>query len=294
MALALFLGLAVGAAIAAAVFALSPSPPPLRLALLQLHRPLRSDGEVGDNLRSTRMALLARFAGAHRVVGPGLRADLTITGHDEVWLFSVTVLLGLCGVAVGPAVFAAAQVSGIRLPWGLPLVLSALLGPVAGLAQVMSVHSEAARRREAFSFALSAYLDLVVVSMAAGRGVEGALSVAASSGKGSAFEAIRRALDVARLRGIPPWDALDDLGAELGVMELCGVAASIRLAGASGARVRSSLAARAKALRARGLAEARAAAESETERMSVPVVLLVLGFIVLIGYPAVVQITTQL
>lgn len=284
----------MGAAVGLAAFALSPPPPPLRLALLHLHRPARGDAVVGGIRRSTIITRLSRLTGVHRIVGPGLRADLAITGHDEIWLFSSIFLLGACGIALGPVLFAFGQFAGVQLPWGLPLTLSVVLGPIAGLAQIMSVHSEGANRREAFSFALSAYLDLVVVSMAAGRGVEGALSVAADTGKGSAFEALRGALDLSRLRGIPPWDALDELGIELGVTELSGVAASIRLAGASGARVRNSLAARAKALRARGLAEARAAAESETERMSIPVVLLVLGFIVLIGYPAVIQITTQL
>ena len=294
MLLVLVLGLAVGACVAAIVFALAPSPPPLRLALHQLHRHARLQEQGSDVGRPRPLAGLARNLGAARLLGPGLRSDLAITGRDETWLFSTTFLVGLLGLSLGPAILAVSAVSGIHVPWGIPLAISVVAGPTASLAQLISLRAEGARRREAFSFALSAYLDLVVVSMAAGRGVEGALSVAAETGSGSAFDALRSALDGARLKGIPPWDALDELGSELAVSELSGVAASIRLAGASGAKVRSSLAARAKALRARGLAEARAAAESETERMSVPVVLLVLGFIVLIGYPAVVQITTQL
>jgi tight adherence protein C len=290
----LVLGIVVGAAVAGSVFSLSPPPPSLRLALLRLHRAAPTAPHETISRPSWTVVRLARLIGAQRLIGSSLRADLAITEHDEAWLFSTTALVISGGVALGPALFVVAEIAGIHLPWGLPLAITAVVGPSVGLAQVLALHSEAARRREAFSFALSAYLDLVVVSMAAGRGVEGALSVAAETGTGSAFEALRRALNGARLYGVPPWDALDDLGAQLGVAELSGIAASIRLAGASGARVRSSLAARAKALRARGLAEARAAAESETERMSVPVVLLVLGFIVLIGYPAVVQITTKL
>lgn len=290
----LALGLSVGVGVAVTVFSLSPSPPPLRAALVRLHRPDRGDELVSEVVRHRALGNLARHFGAHRLLGPGLRADLAITGRDELWLFSTSLIVGLLGLSLGPAVLVVSAVSGVAIPWGIPLAISVVVGPIASLAQPMSLHAEAARRREAFSFALSAYLDLVVVAMAAGRGVESALSVAAQTGSGSAFEALRGALDGARLRGIPPWDALDELGSERALTELSGVAASIRLAGASGAKVRGSLAARARALRARGLAEARAAAESETERMSVPVVLLVLGFIVLIGYPAVVQITTQL
>jgi tight adherence protein C len=294
MVVALVLGLGIGGAIAGAIFSLSPSPPPLRLALLRLHRTLPPGRPEMTDGAARGVVRFVHLIGAQRLVGQGLRVDLAITDRDEGWLFSTTVLMGLGGVALGPALFAVSEVAGVHIPWGLPVVIAAVVGPALALAQVMSLHSEAARRREAFSFALSAYLDLVVVSMAAGRGIEGALSVAAQTGTGSAFEALRKALNGARLQGVQPWDALDNLGSRLGVAELSGIAASIRLAGASGAKVRSSLAARAKALRARGLAEARAAAESETERMSVPVVLLVLGFIVLIGYPAVVQITTKL
>jgi len=229
-----------------------------------------------------------------RLVNPRVRADLAITGHDEAWHLSWGLTLGLLGLATGPVLEAVAVLSGASLPWALPLCFSLVAGPVGALSQVLSLRTEAAKRRSDFSFALSAWLDLVVVSMAAGRGTEGALVLASDSGSGFAFDAIRRALERGRLRGIAPWDALDELGSVLGVEELCGIASSVRLAGSSGAKVRSSLAARAKAVRERGLTEARAAAESATERMSVPVVLLVLGFIVLIGWPAVIQITTQL
>jgi tight adherence protein C len=64
------------------------------------------------------------------------------------------------------------------------------------------------------------------------------------------------------------------------------LAASIGLAGTEGARVRASLQARAVALRGRQLADAEAAAESATERMSLPVVTMATGFLLFIGYPA--------
>lgn len=290
MIVALVLGIGAGLGAAGAFYALAPSPPPLRGALLDLHR---RTVPTASHVQAP-LVRLAEALGGRRLVRRGLRADLAVTDRDESWLLSSALLSGLYGLAFGPALALVLFSAGVALPWGLPVVLSIVAGPIAAGAQVLSLRTEASRRRQDFAFALSAYLDLVVVSMAAGRGTEGALAVAASSGTGAAFEALRRALDGARLRGIAPWDALDELGGTLGVSELSGLAASIRLAGASGAKVRSSLAARAKALRERGLAESRAAAESETERMSVPVVLLVLGFIVLIGYPAVVQITTQL
>jgi hypothetical protein len=47
------------------------------------------------------------------------------------------------------------------------------------------------------------------------------------------------------------------------------------------------LAVKAASLRDHALAEAEAEAQSTTEKMALPVVLLFLGFLILIGYPAV-------
>jgi tight adherence protein C len=70
------------------------------------------------------------------------------------------------------------------------------------------------------------------------------------------------------------------------VPELTELAASLSLAGTEGARVRESLAVKATSLRDHALAEAEADAQSTTEKMAVPVVMLFLGFLLLIGYPA--------
>ena len=74
------------------------------------------------------------------------------------------------------------------------------------------------------------------------------------------------------------------------IAELRELAATVSLAGDVGAKVRDSLAAKAATLRSRGLAEIEEAANAANERMSLPVVLLVVAFIVFIGYPAVFRI----
>ena len=56
-------------------------------------------------------------------------------------------------------------------------------------------------------------------------------------------------------------------------------AGAVRLAGDEGARVRVSIAAKARSIRTRGLADAEGAAQAASERMSLPVVLLMTGFI---------------
>jgi hypothetical protein len=72
----------------------------------------------------------------------------------------------------------------------------------------------------------------------------------------------------------------------LAIPELCELSASTRLAGEQGARVKASLVARAASLRGHEMARIEAAAQSASERMAIPTVLLFTAFIVFIGYPA--------
>lgn len=90
-----------------------------------------------------------------------------------------------------------------------------------------------------------------------------------------------------RLAGEGPWSAFQRLGEDLDVPELREAASSLALAGTHGARVRTSLEARAASLRARDLAEMEGEAEAATERMAVPSVLMVTAFVVFVGFPAV-------
>ncbi|MGA2830808.1 MAG: type II secretion system F family protein, partial [Streptosporangiaceae bacterium] len=121
-----------------------------------------------------------------------------------------------------------------------------------------------------------------------------ALTYSAAAGHGWAFTRLRGALQAAQLTRRPPWQLLGQLGDDLGLAELSELAASVTLAGTEGARVRASLAAKAAGLRTRQLADAETAAQAATERMSLPLVLLFAGFLLLIGYPAVVRVLTTL
>jgi hypothetical protein len=70
------------------------------------------------------------------------------------------------------------------------------------------------------------------------------------------------------------------------VPELVELATTVQLAGTEGARIRQSLTARAASLRRHEQAEAESAANAMTERLFVPGALLLLGFLLFIGYPA--------
>ena len=299
MILALLCGAGVGAGLYLIVRGLFPPRPSLAQALAQLRRVpdpapvVTVEGVGGFAARAGRpiAEALAR-AGAGWLIGAGLRRDLAILGRSPERHLAEKVTLALVGLAFAPAVAVLLLLGGAHLPVAVPLWASLIFAVVGFVLPDLGIHADAARRRRDFRHALSSFLDLVVVALAGGGGVETALGDAAGVGSGWAFAYLRRALDQARLARQTPWAALGHLGQELGVGELSELAASVALAGTEGAKVRASLAAKAASLRTHELAEAETADQAATERMSLPVVLLFAGFLLFLGYPAVEKVLT--
>lgn len=239
-------------------------------------------GRGGQFLLSAGQAI-----GLERLVTDTARRDLrALDLSSDVFIarsFKTAVELG----ALVPVLTAIATVAAVRPPLEIPAVVTVLLFVAGGLLPAAELHRDAEKRRRSHRHALGAYLDLVSVNIAAGKGVEGALETAASAGQGPLFTEIRQALYQAKVAGETPWAGLDRLGDDIGIQELRELAATVTLAGDVGARVRESLAAKAKTLRTRGLAQIEEAANSANERMALPVVVLVVSFIALIGFPAV-------
>jgi Flp pilus assembly protein TadB len=182
--------------------------------------------------------------------------------------------------------------AGVALPAWLVLLGSVIAGLAGRVLPDLTLRDQAEQQRRAFRHALSAYLDLVNILLAGGAGIETALYAAEEAGDGRGFEKLRHALERARLTGQSPWDSFARLGARLGISELSELAASVSLAGSHGARIRSSLAAKADALRGHQVAEAEAAAEAATERMTIPVTVMLAGFLVFISFPALLEVTS--
>lgn len=190
------------------------------------------------------------------------------------------------GLLLPPVVAALLAFAGMDIGAALPAAVSLFLGVAGFLAPELSVRSEAAKHRAAFRDALSSFLDLVVISLASGSGVDQALDDAAKVGSGPAYTELRYALTEARLARVPPWDILAALGRRVAVAELQQLAATVGLAGTEGAKVRASLRSRAIALRGRQLTDAEGEANAATERMALPIVALFAGFLIFLGYPA--------
>ena len=280
-------GAGLGLGLLVAVRALRPAPVPLAHVLAGLDGAGRPSEQRRD-----------RGAIAHRVVlALGLRIDASHPDFLVAERFAEAhALAKLTGAVAGATAsgFLAAALAAVGVPVALGVSALFVVGATVGgfLLPDYALREEASRRRRDFRHALSAYLDLVNVILAGGGGLDSALHAAADAGDGPAFAQLRHALSRARLTNRSPWDVFGELGDRLDVHELRELGASVSLAGTHGARIRASLAAKADALRGHQQAEVEADAEAATERMTIPVAVLLFGFLVFIAYPALVQITS--
>jgi tight adherence protein C len=236
----------------------------------------------------------ARLLAAVGLPSPARHRDLQLLGRSPEAFLAEKAVLALTGLLVPTLIQAGLLATGLALPWQLPVLLGMGCAAAGFVLPDLDVRARAARQRGSARHALSAYLNLVRVTLAGGAGVEGALWDAAGIGDGPTFTGLRRALTTARITRTTPWAALRHLGDELDLPELAELANSVALAGTEGARVRASLAAKASALRARELTDAEAAAHAATERMSLPVVALFAGFLIFLGYPALAAVLSSL
>ncbi len=216
-----------------------------------------------------------------------LTQDLAVTGDTIEGYVRKTTTLMLLGF-IGPLViYGFLHTIGL----GLPFVVGVLAGLVLAGVMVVMVRQElvekATKRRAEFRRTLSIYLDLVGMSMQAGRGHAEALPAAAAIGTGWTFTHIQDAIDGARFSGTTPWHALGQLGERFGIRQLTDLEAALTLANEDGAKVRATLVARAQTLRDERLAAAEAASAQATESMRFALIVMVFAFLTYELYPSV-------
>ena len=222
------------------------------------------------------------------------RANLRALEHDTDKHLAQQAGLALAGLLLVPLLALGLAAGGLHLPL-LLVAVGALLAAIAGFTLPDRLAAtEAAKLRNQLRYATSAFLDLAATMLAAGSGLEQALAEAAHAGTGPGHTRLRAALAAAQTTRTPVWDALAELGTSTGVAELTELAASASLAGTEGAKIRTTLAAKAAAVRNRLLSAAEAEAASATERMGLPTVILMTGFLIFTAYPAIASVLTGL
>lgn len=222
------------------------------------------------------------------------RSDLACLGRgpaDHLRRQAITTV----AVAFAPAVLSGlAALAGAGVAWTLPLWSGLFAAAMAYLAGEVAVHQAADAARVEYRHVLASYLDQVVIALSGGAGLSSAIYESARAGTVPKWRAIATVLERARLLGQRPWDALAEFGARIGVTEFEQLAATVGLAGDEGARVRESLAARTETMRAARVAEIEADNASDTEKMSLPLVLFGAGILAFVLYPSLQAVLTGL
>ncbi len=290
------LGCGLGAALCLLLYVLVPPRPQLATAVSRWERQRARQPAVASPAaerlgrreqfgRQLVAALAQRGITLDKLRADLALADKTLEAH----------LVRKCGYAlIGlllPSVFTVVMLAaGITPPLVLPTVGALLLAVAFFMLPDLSVAQQAERRRHELRRALSCYLDWIVMSLAGGRGVPEALSTSAHIGRSWAFELIQDTLEHARLLRISPWEAFARLGERTGMNELSDLGGALLLVADDGAKVKASLAARASTLRRRQLAEAESAAEKADQTIQIAQVVLFVGFLLFLSYPAVVNV----
>ncbi|PHP51938.1 type II secretion system F family protein [Actinomyces ruminis] len=215
-----------------------------------------------------------------------LNANLAVMGRSLERHLVTSLMYGLVAFTAPLVLVGTATALGTITSWETPVLACLVLGLLALLLPTARLRGQADEARRDFRHVVGSYLDLVSMSLAAGRGVPEALDAASTLSDDPAMVRIRDALAAARLRGETPWAAMGNLGDQLRIDELCDLAAALALVAEDGAKIRESLAARATSMRRRELADAEGKAGESSESMLVAQLIIAMGFIVFLVYPA--------
>lgn len=215
-------------------------------------------------------------------------ADLAVTETTATRFLGEKVASSMLGLMLAPLLGWGLLVWGLEIspPVAVPVGVS-LAGAVAlWFVPNLKLRRDAAERREELGRAVSAYCELVAMERQVGSGPRQALQFAATIGNTTVFTEIRRELDRSGWDGQQPWQALHTVANRLGLPALADVADAIRLGGEEGSQISGPLRARAASLRTQARTNAQAKANSTSEKLDLPglVIGMVLS-IILLGPP---------
>jgi Flp pilus assembly protein TadB len=230
--------------------------------------------------------LLGAWAGRHlppALWGRVRPADLAVLGITTARFYGEKLLYAGIGLVAGPVLSASLLVLGA--PLYVPAVASLLLAAVLWFVPTYNVITDARQARTEFARSLGAFVDLVAVNMATGDGPRQAMESAAAVGDSWVFQRLQEELARTRWSGVTPWDALRHLGDEIDMPDLHELADIVRLSGEDGARIYGPLRARTRNMRAAILAAQKSKANEVSERMTLPMTLLGLIFLLILITP---------
>jgi len=295
--LALLAGALVGLGLALGVWRLIPAQPDPRAAAARrsvTRRPPTTAIAATDLDVVDRLGLWAARRAPAAVWSPTPIKELAllqIPVHRHYGKKIVYALVGLAGPALVSAVFIIPLAAMHKtVPFYIPVVVSIILAGLLFFAPDMDRRVDARAARLEFTRALSAYIDLVALARLGGAQPRQAMQEAASVADSWVFRRIDEELRQSTFSGQAPWDALRNLAEDLGLPALDELADIMRLSGEETARTYTTLRARAAALRSEMLSDELTKANETSERMTIPMSLLGLIFMVMLITPALLRV----
>lgn len=273
LATAVLLGGGVGAGACLVALGVMPGPPALRATLQRLGSAPRVDTPGTPT-------------GGRLGVWFGLpRRELALLGRSVESYLVTKIAYTLFGVAIPCLLGFLMWAARVSLPLVIPAAGALVLGAVFWFVVDVDVRQRATRSRREFRYAVCAFLDRVALERSVGRGPVESLERAAELGSGWVFERIRTAMARAALEQRAPWDALREVGDEIGVPVLGDIGDVMRLSGEEGAQVYATLLSLADGLRNEILADELARANAQTTILAIPSTALLAVLFGLGAYP---------
>ncbi len=217
---AMIAGAVVGLGLYVLVWALFPARPGLAARMAALDAARRRDleeqqlGRMSPTLervggmRARIGRELAKFCEARGWRLRSIRADLAITERSLEAFLATKFLLPAAALLVIPLIVAYFTLLGLGSSVAVPAWICVLFAVLFFFFPDMQLRQEAQARRQDFRHVVGAFLDLVSMNLAGGRGVPEALLTASNVGEGWAMHRIRDALSNARITGQTPWQSL--------------------------------------------------------------------------------------
>lgn len=213
--------------------------------------------------------------GAGLVVADLTPADVVTRVVAAAGLLLFSTLAGVVTLTAG----------GLLPPSPLWLVFALAIAAMGGWVMLSDVQSRIVRRLRGLRQAANDFVQLVAVGLTTDQSVEEAVRFALDVGTGEAFDLIRERVLTAPQRGVPVWEAIDDLGRVYEVRELSDFASSVERQGLQGVAIGDTVATLAASMRAKALDQLERDADKANANLSGPTIGFVVTTIIFLAYP---------
>jgi Flp pilus assembly protein TadB len=152
---------------------------------------------------------------------------------------------------------------------------------------LQSLRNDARARRREFAAGLAHYVSFVDVMVSGGNSIDGSFEFAAELGEGWIWDEIRFAIASASSATLAPYRALQDLGDELGVVELANLARRLEQTQSTGSAIGPALRSLADSLTKDQARQVQVADDEVTEKMTFPLMVVLCSLLTFFGIAAV-------